>query len=62
MKFNDAIERIEKFFEREVAPFKITFDSKYKWLPYLICGFSYFLAYCVALTASVITIQLILYP
>ncbi len=39
MKFNDAIERIEKFLREGSSPFKITFDSKYKWLPYLICGF-----------------------
>ena len=46
--------------EREVAPFKITFASRFKFIPYLICGTALLVVYVLAITLVALVLNIIL--
>jgi hypothetical protein len=56
------LKELKSFFEKETAPFKITFDSKYEWVPYIICGATLFAAYLLGVTFVAVILNITLYP
>jgi len=53
---------IRSILEEEAKPFKISFNSKYEWVPYIICGASLFAAYLLGVTFVAVILNITLYP